>query len=182
MRMLAGQTVGSSFAEGLQFCSSQASEAMPLSFCGAPPAHRTSAPGSALPVTARFWRAFTLIEVMIACGIFFMATFGILALVSTTLRNARALQRSEVDAGMAAAQVYQTLRTNRLTEVSGSGDFGEAYPGYSYEFASQEYQSNGLLQVDIVVNRRGLRKPVDTLSIWVYNPDAKSGLGQPTFR
>jgi len=33
--------------------------------------------------------AFTLMEVMVACGIFFMATFAILALVSTTLRNAR---------------------------------------------------------------------------------------------
>jgi type II secretory pathway pseudopilin PulG len=127
-------------------------------------------------------RAFTLIEVMIACGIFFMATFAILALVSTTLRNARALQRGEVDAGMAAAQVYQTLKTNRQAEVSGSGNFGEAYPDYSYEFATQQYASNGLLQVDIVVNRHGLRKPVDILSIWVYNPDAKSGLGGPMFR
>src|SRR5215467_4098981 len=62
------------------------------------------------------WHAFSLIEVMIACGIFFMATFAILALVSTTLRNARALQRGDVDAGMAAAQIYQTLRTNRQTE------------------------------------------------------------------
>jgi len=126
--------------------------------------------------------AFSLIEVMIACGIFFMATFAILALVSTTLRNARALQRGDVDAGMAAAQIYQTLKTNRQTEVSGSGNFGDAYPDYSYEFASQQYASNGLLQVDIVVNRRGLRKPVDTLSIWVFNPDAKSGFGGPMFR
>jgi Tfp pilus assembly protein PilV len=126
--------------------------------------------------------AFTLIEVMIACGIFFMATFAILGLISTTLRNARALQRGDVDAGMAAAQVYQLLRTNRVTELSGKGDFGETYPDYSYEFSTQEYQTNGLLQVDIVVNRRDLRKPVDSLTIWVYNPDAKSGLGQPTFR
>src|SRR5579859_4376953 len=106
---------------------------------------------------------FTLIEVMIACGIFFMATFAILALVSTTLRNARALQRGDVDAGMEAAQVYQTLKTNRLVELSGKGDFGEAYPEYSYQYVTQQYQSNGLLQVDIVVNRRDLRKPFDTL-------------------
>jgi hypothetical protein len=125
---------------------------------------------------------FSLLEVMIACGIFFMATFAILALVSTSLRNARALQRGDVDASMAAAQVYETLKTNRLTEISGSGTFGEAYPDYSYEYVSEEYQTNGLLQVEIVVNRRGLHKPVDTLTIWVYNPDAKSGLGQPTFR
>jgi Tfp pilus assembly protein PilV len=125
---------------------------------------------------------FSLIEVMIACGIFFMATFAILALVSTTLRNARALQRGDVDAGMAAAQVYELMKTNRQTEVSGSGNFGENYPDYTFQFASQQYQSNGLLQVDIVVNRRGLRKPADTMTIWVYSPDAKSGLGQSTFR
>jgi Tfp pilus assembly protein PilV len=127
-------------------------------------------------------RAFTLIEVMIACGIFFMATFAILALVTTTLRNARALQRGDVDAGMAAAQIYQTLKTNRQAEISGKGDFGNAYRDYSYEYVSQQYESNGLLQVDIVVNRRDLRKPVDMLTIWVYNPDAKTGFGQPNFR
>src|SRR3974390_529058 len=108
---------------------------------------------------------FTLMEVMIACGIFFMATFAILALVSTTLRNARALQRGDVDAGMAAAQIYQTLKTNRQGEFSCAGNFGDSSPDYGYEFVSQQYQSNGLLQVDIIVNRRGLRKPVDTLTI-----------------
>jgi len=33
-----------------------------------------------------------------------------------------------------------------------------------------------------VVNRRDLRKPVDTLTIWVYNPDAKFAFGQPNVR
>lgn len=123
-------------------------------------------------------RAFTLLEVMIACGIFFMATFAILALVAGTLRNARALQRGDVDAGMAAAQIVQLLKTNRQAEISGSGDFGETYRDYSYEFQSGEYQTNGLLAVDIVVNRRGLQKPVDTLRIWIYAPDAKAGPGR----
>jgi Tfp pilus assembly protein PilV len=119
-------------------------------------------------------RAFSLIEVMVACGIFFMATFAILALVSSTLRNARGLQRGDVDAGMAAAQIYQVLKTNVASEISGSGDFGEAYPDYSFDYVSQEYQSNGLLQVEIVVNRRGLAKPVDTMTIWVFNSAARS--------
>lgn len=125
--------------------------------------------------------AFTLIEVMIACGIFFMATFAILGLVTTTLRNARALQRGDVDAGMAASQIYQMLKTNRVAELSGKGDFGEAYPDYSYQYEAQQYQSNGLLQVDIVVNRRDLKKPFDALTIWVYNPDARTGFGGPSF-
>jgi general secretion pathway protein I len=123
--------------------------------------------------------AFTLLEVMVACGIFFLATFAILALVSSTLRNARSLQRIEVDAGMAAAQVYQTMKTNRQAEVSLSGDFGDSYPEYSWEAESQQYDTNGLLQVDIVVSRRGLQKPVDTLTIIVFSPDAKSSFGSP---
>jgi len=114
---------------------------------------------------------------MIACGIFFMATFAILALVAGTLRNARGLQRGDVDAGMAAAQIVQLLKTNRQTEVIGSGDFGDAYRDFSYEFQSTEHLTNGLLQVDIVVNRRGTLKPFDTLTIWIYAPDAKSGYG-----
>jgi hypothetical protein len=124
-------------------------------------------------------RAFTLLEVMIACGIFFMATFAILALVAGTLRNARVLQQhQDVDAGMAAAQIFQIIKTNRNADVSGSGDFGEAYRNYSFDFQSQETISNGLLKVDIVVHKHGLRQPYDVLSIWVHAPDAKSGPGQ----
>jgi hypothetical protein len=78
---------------------------------------------------------------------------------------------------MAAAQIAQLLKTNRQTEVTGSGDFGETYRDYSYEFRSTEYMTNGLLQVDIIVNRRGALKPVDALTIWIYAPDAKSGYG-----
>ena len=125
---------------------------------------------------------FSLVEVMIAAALFFMATFAILLLVSATLRNARALQRGDVDAGMAASQVCQLLKTNRQIEISGSGDFGEAYPDYSFEFTSSEYRSNGLLRVQIIVNRRGSISPIDTATIWVYNPDAKSVSNQANLR
>ena len=63
---------------------------------------------------------------MIACGIFFMAIFAILAMVSSVLRNARGLRRIELDAGMVAAQV---CKTNKLYEGTESGDFGNLYPG-----------------------------------------------------
>src|SRR5262249_31621333 len=129
--------------------------------------------------------AFTLMEVMIACGIFFMATFAILALVSTTLRNARALQRRDVDAGMAAAQVFETLKTNRMEQGTLEGDFGDPYTGYTWaagwDVDCDSGATNGLLKVDIVVNHRGNRAPVDTLTIRVFAPDARSGVG-PNFR
>ena len=123
--------------------------------------------------------AFSLLEVMIACGIFFMAVFAILALISGVLRNARSLRRVELDAGMVAAQVSNT---NKLTEGTQSGDFGKLYPDYSWEADEYEVATNGLWQVDIVVHRRGLQKPADVMSIWLYRPESQSGFGRPNIR
>ncbi len=60
-------------------------------------------------------RAFSLMEVMIAMGIFFMSVFVILSLVSSSLQNARRLQRPMVDAAMIASELSLT---NKLVEVS----------------------------------------------------------------
>jgi Tfp pilus assembly protein PilV len=126
-------------------------------------------------------RAFSLLEVMIACGIFFMAVFAILALVAGTLRNARSLRHVDVDAGMVAAQIY---KTNKLYEGFESGDFGNIAPDYSWDTEITQAATNGLFQVDIVVHRRGVQKPVDTMSIFVYAPESpqNGGFGAPRFR
>ena len=58
-------------------------------------------------------RAFSLLEVMIAIGIFFMSMFVILSLVSSSLQNARRLQRPMVDAAMIASELSLT---NQLVE------------------------------------------------------------------
>jgi len=132
-------------------------------------------------LTRRSQTAFSLLEVMIACGIFFMAIFAILALVAGVLRNARALRSVDVDAGMVAAQMY---KTNKLSEGFESGDFGNLCPDYSWETEITEAGTNGLFQVDILVRRRGVQNPVDKMSIYVYAPDSAqaSGFGQPRFR
>lgn len=127
---------------------------------------------------ARLWqgrarrRGFSLLEVMIACGIFFMAIFAILALVSNSLRQARGLRRLDVDAGMVAAQIL--IRTNRFTEGVQSGDFGEVYPDYSWEYECRQIETNGLLQFDIAVLRRGSREPTDKMSILFFSPESAS--------
>jgi type II secretory pathway pseudopilin PulG len=118
-------------------------------------------------------RAFTLLEVMIACAIFFIAVFAILALVANTLRNAQRLRRVEVDAGMVAAQLF---KTNRVTEGKDSGNFGDIYPDYTWETDAEEAFpfTNGLWQVDITVWKRGRHEPFDQISVWVYSPDSRS--------
>ena len=117
-------------------------------------------------------RAFSLLEVMIALGIFFMAVFSILALVSNTLRNARALQRNEVDAGMVAAELS---KTNKFTDGTESGDFDDVYQEYSWSYTTYEAATNGLWRADLILNKRGLPQPADTMSILLFSPESSAG-------
>jgi Tfp pilus assembly protein PilV len=115
-------------------------------------------------------RAFSLFEVMVAIGIFFMAIFSILALVSSSLRSARILRRVEVDAGMVAAQLL--IQTNRFSEGPQSGDFGQLYSDYTWEYDCNMVETNGLMQFDIKVFNRRSRQPVDTMSILLFSPES----------
>ena len=103
--------------------------------------------------------AFTLLEVTVALAMFFMAIFAILSLVAQNLRIARSLGLGEVDFGSVAAQVAQT---NRLSEGSVSGDFGDSYPGAAWTADIMMVATNqgtlanrqsgvGLFQVDIAI-------------------------------
>lgn len=134
-----------------------------------------------LPTTSRRpTNAFSLMEVMIALGIFFMAVFSILALVSNTLRNARALQRVTVEATMVAAELN---KTNRFTEGSESGDFGDFARDYSYRYETYEAETNGLWRADIVLEERGLRQPAGKISILMFSPESSTGpFGSGPFR
>jgi Tfp pilus assembly protein PilV len=122
---------------------------------------------------ARIRRAFSLLEVMIAIGIFFMSVFVILALVSSTLQNARRLQRPMVDAAMIASELSLT---NQLVEKKKlSGDFGKLYPGYNWTADITEVQSNKLFQVDYVVRRDKDREIMQTMSVLFFRPQSPAG-------
>lgn len=115
-------------------------------------------------------RAFTLLEVMIAMAIFFVAIFAILGLVSQNLRVARGLKLGEVDFSTVAAEL---ALTNKLEEGSMSGDFGDAYPGASWTTEVSLYSSNGLYQADIAIvwPQNGIVQAQQT-SILLYRPDS----------
>jgi type II secretory pathway pseudopilin PulG len=59
--------------------------------------------------------AFTLLEIVVAMAIFFMAYFSIMELLNTNLRAARSLNVTQVDFTQV---VYDMLATNRLEEIS----------------------------------------------------------------
>jgi Tfp pilus assembly protein PilV len=122
----------------------------------------------------RSLRAFSLLEVMIAIAIFFMCSFAILALVSSGLRTARMLKNTRPKPSMIAVELF----TTNLVEGVESGDFGRMYPDHQWETDTYEYGTNGLVQVDISITRRGQHVPESTLSVWKFDPSFKSkGLG-----
>ena len=117
-------------------------------------------------------RAFSLMEVMIAMGIFFMSVFVILSLVSSSLQNARRLQRPMVDAAMLASELSLT---NKIVEGSQSGDFGKMYPGYTWTANINEVLTNKLFQADYVVRRGDSREVVQTMSVLFFRPQSPAG-------
>lgn len=137
------------------------------------------------PARRRPLRAFTLIEVMVATAILFMAVFAILSVVGTSLKGARVLQEPEPDPGMLAAALSLT---NRLTEGLESGDFEELTPDSFEDFEwtreISEASTNGLFRVDFVVMRtRGHRGVNSTMTILLYRPDSQTGgFGRPLGR
>lgn len=108
---------------------------------------------------------FSLMEVMIAIGIFFMVAFTVLALVSQCLRQAAALEQVRTPVGSLAAQ---TVLTNRLEEGVESGDFGDLFPGYRWSREIVEAQTNGLYEVTLAVSRSGQSKPEGELVLYLY--------------
>ena len=122
--------------------------------------------------SARQWQAFTLLEVMIAIAIFFMSTFVILSLISSSLANARRLQRPMVDGAMMASELSLT---NQLVEETQSGDFGDAYPGYTWTADITEVQTNRLFQVDYVVKSSANQAVMQKLSVLFFRPQSPAG-------
>jgi Tfp pilus assembly protein PilV len=111
--------------------------------------HWTLAPMRGSRRLNRARHAFTLIEVTIAAGILFMCLFAILALLSQTLRNARSLQRSNLDCGILAAEASPNLK---LEEGQDTGDFGELYAGYRWQSVTNLI-TNGLFEVEFTIFR-----------------------------
>lgn len=113
--------------------------------------------------------AFTLLEVMIALTIFFMAIFTILGSVSRSLGAARSLQQKFPDIGPA---VMDLVLTNRLEEGSLSGDFGESYPGWSWSREVSLKETNGLFEVDLTIHR--FRPALDwNTRILLWRPESR---------
>ncbi len=122
-------------------------------------------------------RGFSLLEVMIAIGVFFMCVFTILALVSGSLANARRLQRPLVDAGAVASWLSMTNRLFEGTYTVNLGDLlGDAYSGYDCTYDVQEVGTNKLFQVGYTVqSTTGNHEIISSMTNLLYRPQSPAG-------
>ena len=114
--------------------------------------------------------AFTLIEVMLAITIFFMAMFAILGVLTSGVRAASLLRNNGPTAGMVVAQLSAT---NKLEEGSESGTFEDIpiYKDYRWVSNAREVATNGLFQIDVVVvDPNGAQSSI--LCVLLYRPDS----------
>ena len=131
---------------------------------------RTVQPSIGIDYSASAW-GFSLLEVMIALTIFFVAIFTILGSVSRSLGAARSLQQKFPDI---SALVADLMLTNKVEEGTGGGDFGDLFPGYTWTGYTNEIRTNGLFQIDFVIQSRKGRQLVEwTNSIYLWRPESK---------
>ena len=129
--------------------------------------------------------AFTILEVMIALAIFFACTFGILALVSQSLRQARGLRPINMDARSAIALLSLT---NMLEEGPIPPEVVAAFQQENPDFALmgeiRQVDTNGLFQVDFVVDSvsSGYERSAITMnsSVLLFRPRSKQTRIGPT--
>jgi prepilin-type N-terminal cleavage/methylation domain-containing protein len=122
-------------------------------------------------------QAFTLMEVMIAIGVFCIGVFAILDVVATVLHGARLLDKPMVDAGVIASEIQTNSVVDGTTGDGYLSDFlGKPYNGYFYAYTINEVQSNRLYQADIDVTSDAPGKPViSKMSILMYAPQSPPG-------
>jgi|SRR5687767_2679337 len=125
---------------------------------------------------ARQTSAFTLLEVIVACSLFFMVAFAVLEIITVGLVAARKLQRTEPHFEFL---ISPHVLTNILNEGNYSGDFQEImpdlYPGFSWEYQIEEVGSNGFFRVDyMIIDATSGSKP-RTLTTFFHKPASPPG-------
>jgi Tfp pilus assembly protein PilV len=127
--------------------------------------------------TAARRHGFSLMEVMIAIGIFFMCVFTILSLVSSSLENARRLQRPLVDAGAVASWLTVTNKFEERTYTVNLGDLlGDAYNSYDCTYDVQEVETNKLFQVGYIVrSTTGNHQIISSMTNLFFSPQSPAG-------
>lgn len=128
--------------------------------------------------------AFTLLEVLIAMAIFFVAILAILELTVQSVGSARYLQTAHLDISSLASMMSLT---NRVEEGEVPREiidlFQNANPEYGARGNIFEVSSNGLFQVDFeIYGVKGKKVAASTFSMLLYRPQGAGRFRNPIRR
>ena len=129
---------------------------------------------------------FSLVEVTVAMAIFFMCMYALISLTIQSLNMARQLEFIEPDVGWVASELSLT---NRVEDgLFENGDFGEFYPGWTWEREvilypaleansgpGEDIENEGLYLVNINVNDG--RTVPQTHSVLMFRGEQDTGNG-----
>lgn len=121
--------------------------------------------------------AFTLLEIIVACAIFFIVAFAVLGVVAQGLAGAKALQKRDPDPGII---LHSLALSNTFEEGTLSGDYEDIaprmYAGHRWEANITEIGSNGLFQVDVFTyDSKNPRQSPVKISTQFWRPASKPG-------
>jgi hypothetical protein len=116
---------------------------------------------------------FSLLEVMIAIGIFFTSVFLILELTSQHLRTARIMQTMNVDRSSLPALLSMTnfLEIGPLP-IDIKMAYEDSHPGVTVDGMIEEAATNGLFRVDYTIHwlaENNMRKTRNSILLWRPN-------------
>ncbi|HYE32387.1 MAG TPA: hypothetical protein VEH27_13225 [Methylomirabilota bacterium] len=114
--------------------------------------------------------AFSLLEVLIASALFFIAMFSVLALSSRSLNAARNLSPTHADI---SELVLPLVLTNRFTDedLGVLSDGFENFPEHSWEREIVPWYTNGFFRVNFRIMRGGQIESES--SIYMYKPASR---------
>src|SRR5688500_2783725 len=125
--------------------------------------------------------AFTLLEVIVACSLFFMVAFAVLEIVTVGLVAAKKLQRNEPHFEFL---ISPHVLTNQLIEGTVSGDFEEImpklYPGFAWEYEITEVGSNAFFRVDYTIFDNAAGAKPRLLTTYFHKPASPPGSASQT--
>lgn len=102
---------------------------------------------------------FTLLEVLVAMSIIAIAMTAVLSIQSQSISLASEAKFSTTAALLAQGKMAETEWANRLDLSSDSGDFGEDFPGYTWQVTVEDVRmdlpenvSNHLKHMSVIVS------------------------------
>ena len=103
---------------------------------------------------------YSLVELVAALTIFSLGVVGVLTLFSTCLQSTSASRGYTHAVFLAQRALEEKIAEEELYEGSESGDFGDTYPGYSWELTVEDTDQEGLMlaQLSVVWDDRGRKK------------------------